>query len=85
MTVDHTHRPLDEEVTAIGGSYRLIKESRLDVGGRDVLYLVGHGEFDTTCCGAGGCGTRSSASFSARWDSPASRRHFRCFWMIRWG
>ena len=54
-TREHIHQPLDEEVTAIGGSYRLVKEERLEHGGRQVLYIVGHGIFDTTCCGAGGC------------------------------
>ena len=54
-TRDHVHLPLDEEVTAIGGSYRLVKEERLSIDGREVLYIVGHGVFDTTCCGAGGC------------------------------
>jgi hypothetical protein len=54
-TREHIHQPLDEEVTAIGGSYRLVKEERLEHGGRQVLYIVGHGVFDTTCCGAGGC------------------------------
>jgi hypothetical protein len=54
-TREYVHLPLDEEVTAIGGSYRLVKEGRLEHDGREVLYIVGHGVFDTTCCGAGGC------------------------------
>jgi hypothetical protein len=52
---DHIHRELDQEVTSIAGSYRLLKEVRLPFQGREVLYLVGHAAFDTSCCGAGGC------------------------------
>lgn len=49
------HRPLSQDVTAIGGSYRLVKEECLPLQGRQVLYLIGHALFDTTCCGVGGC------------------------------
>jgi len=49
------HRGLNEEVTAIGGHYVLVKEERLPVGGHDVLVIVGHAAFDSTCCGVGGC------------------------------
>jgi hypothetical protein len=56
MTSFYVHRPLGETVEAIGGSYRLVKEERLPFEGRDVLYLVGHALFDSTCCGVGGCG-----------------------------
>ncbi len=49
------HDPLGEEIASIGGRYVLTKEERLEVGGREVLYLVGAGSFDATCCGFGGC------------------------------
>jgi len=52
----HVHRPLDEEVTAVGGHYRFTREALLGWEGREVLYLCGYAVFDTTCCGAGGCG-----------------------------
>ncbi len=72
MTLDHIHQPLDEEITAIGGSYRLVKESRLDLHGRDVLYVVGHGTFDTACCGAGGCAYALVPGFVVRWRDRTS-------------
>jgi hypothetical protein len=53
--MEYIHRPLNAEVTAIGGYYRLVKEARLKHGGREILYLVGHAAFETTCCGVGGC------------------------------
>jgi hypothetical protein len=52
---EYVHQPLNQEVTAIGGHYLLVKEVRLPFAGREVLYLVGHAAFDTSCCGAGGC------------------------------
>ena len=51
----YIHQELGQEITAIGGHYALVKQVRLPFGGREVLYLVGYGIFDTTCCGVGGC------------------------------
>lgn len=53
---EYVHPGLNQEVTAIGGRYVLVKEARLPFQGREVLYVVGHAAFDTSCCGAGGCG-----------------------------
>lgn len=53
---DYAHAELNQEVTAIGGSYVLTKEARLPMKGREFLYLTGHAVFDTSCCGDGGCG-----------------------------
>lgn len=53
---EFAHPALGEEVEAIGGRYTLQKEEALDFRGRTVLYLIGVGVFDSTCCGAGGCG-----------------------------
>jgi hypothetical protein len=52
---EYVHQRLDQAITAIGGTYILVKEVRLPFNGREILYLVGHAAFDTTCCGAGGC------------------------------
>jgi len=69
MNREHVHLPLDEEVTAIGGSYRLVKEERIDIDGREVLYIVGHGVFDTTCCGAGGCAYALVPGYVIEWKT----------------
>lgn len=50
-----THPVLFEEVTAIGGHYTFVKEGNLLIKNRRVLYFVGLGSVDTSCCGAGGC------------------------------
>lgn len=52
----YVHRPLGETIQAIGGSYRLVREGLLSWGSSEVLYLVGHALFDSSCCGVGGCG-----------------------------
>ena len=78
--MDYVHQPLSTEVTAIGGYYRLVKESRLDHGGRVLLYLIAHAAFETTCCGIGGCAYAIVAGYVISWkygtnpeDLPVSR------------
>jgi len=73
MTREHIHQPLDEEITAIGGSYRLVKEVRLELDGRELLYIVGHGVFDTTCCGAGGCAYALVPGFVLEWKTATNQ------------
>lgn len=52
---EYVHQEQNQEVTAIGGHYVLVKEDRLPFRGQEILYLVGHAAFDTACCGTGGC------------------------------
>ena len=52
---EYPHPELNTSVTAIGGSYILIKEVQLPFEGETILYLIGSAIFDTTCCGVGGC------------------------------
>ncbi len=66
MSTDYVHQPLNQEVTAIGGHYVLVREVRLPFEGREVLYLVGHAAFDT-CCGVGGCAYGLVPGFVLRW------------------
>jgi hypothetical protein len=65
----YTHNPLNQEVTAIGGSYLLVKEECLRFQGRQVLYLIGHAIFDSTCCGIGGCAYALVPGFVLDWRS----------------
>jgi hypothetical protein len=66
-TFDYVHQPLEEEIMAIGGHYRFTDEVRLSVGGGEVLYLKGYALFDSTCCGAGGCGYARVMGWIDRW------------------
>ncbi len=67
MAQEHVHLELNQEVTAIGGHYVLVKEVRLPFRGREILYLVGHAAFDTSCCGAGGCAYALVPGFVLSW------------------
>ena len=64
---DFSHPVLNEQVTAIGGSYFILKEVRLPFDGEDLLYLVGTAIFDTTCCGTGGCAYALVPGFIRQW------------------
>ncbi|UCD56078.1 MAG: hypothetical protein JSV16_09500 [Candidatus Hydrogenedentota bacterium] len=52
---EYTHIELNVEVQSIGGRYVLEKEVRMPYHGEEVLYVVGTGVVDTSCCGMGGC------------------------------
>ena len=65
---DFSHPVLNEQVTAIGGSYFILKEARLPFADGEILYLVGVAIFDTTCCGTGGCAYAQVPGFICRWQ-----------------
>jgi hypothetical protein len=67
--LEYIHQEMNQEVTAIGGHYVLVKEVRLPFHGRELLYLVGHAAFDTTCCGVGGCAYALVPGFILSWKS----------------
>jgi hypothetical protein len=71
--VEYVHQSLNQEITAIGGHYVLVKEARLPYRGREILYLVGHAAFDTTCCGAGGCAYALVPGFVTSWRSSETK------------
>ncbi|UCB49394.1 MAG: hypothetical protein JSW56_00350 [Deltaproteobacteria bacterium] len=54
MTRLYTH-DLNREVHSIAGWYRIFKEERVTLKGKEYLYLVGDGVVESSCCGAGGC------------------------------
>jgi len=64
---DFSHPELNVQVAAIGGSYFLLKEERLQLNREEVLYLIGTAIFDTTCCGTGGCAYALVPGFIRRW------------------
>ena len=67
--VEYIHQGLNQEITAIGGHYVLVKEARLHYRGRELLYLVGHAAFDTSCCGPGGCAYALVPGLVVNWHS----------------
>ncbi len=54
--MDFIHPLVGEEVYAIGGHYRFLKEEILPHSKGGILYLVGYALTDTSCCGTAGCG-----------------------------
>jgi hypothetical protein len=74
--VEYIHRSLNQQVTAIGGHYVLAKEVRLPYDGREILYLVGHAAFDSTCCGTGGCAYALVPGVIASWHSSQTEDGF---------
>lgn len=51
MVRDYVHLELGREIEAISGTYTPIKESMLNLNGRDILYVVGMAVIN--CCGSG--------------------------------
>ncbi len=65
---DFTHPELNSEITAIGGHYLITKEARLPFQGEEVLYTVGNGIVDRTCCGFGAFCFASVAGYVRQWQ-----------------
>ncbi len=47
----YTHLELNNDITAPAGYYTPVKEARIQVGGREVLYVVSQTVVDSSCCG----------------------------------
>ena len=69
MIERYTHEDLHNEVRSISGYYMLEEEKRLDYNGRDVLYIVGFGAVDNSCCGIGGCRFALIPGFLVAWKT----------------
>jgi hypothetical protein len=65
---EYIHEELNQEISAIGGKYTLVKEVRLPIDGREILYLIGHASFDSTCCGVSGCAYALVPGFITHWQ-----------------
>lgn len=66
---EFVHHKLGGEVRAVGGEYTMIRETRIALDGRELLYLVGYALFDTSCCGVGGCGYAVVPGFIRDWKT----------------
>jgi len=51
--IEYTHSKLEEEVRSIGGAYTPGKEGKLKYKDREVLYVLGQANLDSSCCGSG--------------------------------
>jgi hypothetical protein len=68
----YIHRPVGEEVRAIGGAYTLEKEIKLPRFEREVLVVLGHAYIDSSCCGIGGCRYAFVPGYLQGWHDQAS-------------
>lgn len=50
--MEHTHKPIGQQVEAISGSYFIEAENKLAIGIKEILYLVGSVSELHTCCGS---------------------------------
>lgn len=53
MIKEYTHE-LNKEIRSISGGYELEMEGKLEINGKEVLYVVGNAVVDSSCCGIGG-------------------------------
>jgi hypothetical protein len=64
---EFVHPTLNQQITAIGGKYVLLKEDRLTLDGEEIVFLTGVAVFDSTCCGSGGCSYAVVPGFVRKW------------------
>lgn len=73
MSCTFTH-VLQEEIFSIAGRYELEKEGKIELHGREVLYVVGQALIDTSCCGYGGCCYAVVPGFILSWKTGTNQR-----------
>jgi hypothetical protein len=69
----YTHKELGTEIRSISGYLTYLEERRLSFRGRDVLYIVGIGIIDNSCCGVGGCQFIEVPGYIMSWKNAVSQ------------
>jgi len=70
--VPFIHPELHQRVEFFGGGYMFVEEGRLNYRGKEVLYLKGIAEIETSCCGAGGGGFIKVPGYIHSWKKAKS-------------
>lgn len=70
--LQYVHVPLNEEIRAIGGYYKVLEEGVIDFDGKKVFFVLKGAHVDTSCCGPGGMGFISVPGFITSWKSSKS-------------
>jgi hypothetical protein len=65
----YIHKDVGKERKTISGYYTYIEEKQMNIQGRDVLYAVGVGIVDNSCCGVGGCLFIEIPGYIVAWKS----------------
>jgi hypothetical protein len=66
---EYVHFPLNEEIRAIGGYYKVLDEGVIDFEDKKVLYALKGAHFDTSCCAVRGVGVVSIPGYVVSWKS----------------
>jgi hypothetical protein len=74
--LQYVHFPLNEEIRAIGGYYKVLEEGVLDFEGKKVLFALKGAHVETSCCGAGGMGFISIPGFVVSYKSSTNDNGF---------
>ncbi len=69
---EYIHFPLNEEIRAIGGYYKVLDEGVVDFEGKKVLYNLKGAHFDTSCCSVRGVGVVTVPGYVKSWKSGTS-------------
>lgn len=69
MPREYAHSELNKEVYSIAGYYIPQKEVKLKYNNREVLYVVGLGVIDSSCCGVGGCRYALVPGYLVNWKN----------------
>ncbi|MEI9476905.1 MAG: hypothetical protein WCO26_10050 [Deltaproteobacteria bacterium] len=70
MLKNYTHET-NKEIRSISGGYELDKEEKIQISGREMLYAVGNGLVDSSCCGFWGCRYALVVGYIVRWKYTA--------------
>jgi hypothetical protein len=73
MIREYTH-DINREVLSISGRYELDKEERIELNGREILYVVGNAVVDSSCCGYGGCRYAIVPGFVVKWKGKVNEK-----------
>ena len=65
----YAHPELNKDIVAIGGYYVFMKEIRTSFEEQELLYFIGCGVIDRSCCGEGGIVYAFVPGFVAEWKS----------------
>ena len=67
----YVHKQLGTEIKSISGYFTYLEEKQLNITGRKILYLVGIGVIDNSCCGNGGCRFIEVPGYIVSWKTEA--------------
>jgi len=69
----YMHKEMEKEIKTISGYFTYLEEERLCFRGRDIVYAVGVGIVDNSCCGAGGGRFIEVAGYIVSWKDEVDK------------